>query len=110
MKLFLNCQDKYIKLIEISILKKSTPWSYVKINPKTSSPILDEEGNIQWDGYCIDFVKRLSEKLDFDYVLVPPTRGLLGDRVPGMNNTWDGLVGDLVTGVVLFFILVPKHF
>lgn len=45
------------------------------------------------------FAQRLSKKLDFDYVLVPPTRGSFGDRVPGLNNTWDGLVGDLVTGV-----------
>lgn len=69
------------------------------MNPKSSTPLLDEQGNIQWEGYCIDFAKRLSEKLDFDYVLVPPTRGSFGDRVPGLNNTWDGLVGDLVTGV-----------
>ena len=79
--------------------KQSIPWSYIKTDPKTSTPLLDEQGNVQWEGYCIDFAERIAEKLDFDYVLVPPTRGLFGDRVPGLNNTWDGLVGDLVTGV-----------
>lgn len=78
---------------------QAIPWSYIKINPKTSMPILDEVGNVIWEGYCIDFAKRLAEKLDFDYVLVPPTNGSFGDRVPGLNHTWDGLVGDLVTGV-----------
>lgn len=69
------------------------------MNPKTSQPMLDEKGNLQWEGYCIDFAQRLSEKMDFDYVLVPPKTGSFGDRVPGQVNVWDGLVGDLVLGV-----------
>lgn len=72
------------------------------MDPKLPIPLLDEKGNIIWEGYCIDFAQRLAEKMDFDYVLVPPTNGLYGERVPGLNNTWDGLVGDLVTGVRLF--------
>lgn len=78
------------------------PWSYIKLDPKTSEPLLDEKGNQIWEGYCIDFAKRLSEKLDFDYVLVPTKNGSFGDRIPGMNNTWDGLVGDLTRGVSIF--------
>lgn len=78
------------------------PWSYPKLDSKTSQPIVDADGNFVWEGYCIDFAKRLSEKLDFDYVLVPATKGSFGDRIPGMNNTWDGLVGDLMTGVSAF--------
>lgn len=78
---------------------QAIPWSYVKINPKTSAPMLDEKENTLWEGYCIDFAQRLSEKLDFDYVLVPPKSADFGERVPGKNNTWDGLVGDLMTGV-----------
>lgn len=65
--------------------------------------MLDEDGNSIWEGYCIDFAKRLSEKLNFDYVLVPAKRGDFGDRIPGLNNTWDGLVGDLMTGVRIQF-------
>lgn len=76
---------------------QAIPWSYVKINPKTSKPMLDGTGNAIWEGYCIDFAKSLSKKLNFDYVLVPS--GGFGDRVPGSPYTWDGLVGDLVTGV-----------
>lgn len=61
--------------------------------------MLDEDGNIMWEGYCIDFAKQLAEKLDFDFVLVPPSNGSFGDRVPGLNHTWAGLVGDLIIGV-----------
>lgn len=50
-----------------------------------------------WEGYCIDFADKLAQKLDFDYVLVPPTTGSFGERIT--NIKWDGLVGDLMTGV-----------
>lgn len=80
---------------------QSIPWSYLQLDPKTSLPLRDENGNVMWEGYCIDFAQQLALKMDFDYVLVPPRRGLFGERVPGFNNTWDGLVGDLVTGVRL---------
>lgn len=69
------------------------------MNKKTSAPLRYDDGNLIWEGYCIDFAQRLSEKMDFDYVLVPPKRGSFGDRIPSVNNTWDGLVGDLMTGV-----------
>lgn len=69
------------------------------MDPKTSKPILDDKGNPVWEGYCIDFALKLAEKLDFDYELVPTKVGSFGDRVPHMNNTWDGLVGDLMVGV-----------
>lgn len=75
------------------------PWSYIKINEKTGEPIRDDDGNVVWEGYCIDFAAKLGEVLDFDYELVPTKNGLFGDRVPNMNNTWDGLVGDLMVGV-----------
>lgn len=80
-------------------MHQAIPWSYVKINTKTSTPILDAEGNTAWEGYCIDFAQRLAEKLDFDYVLVSPRRGSFGDRISGLNHSWDGLVGDLIAGV-----------
>lgn len=58
-----------------------------------------------WEGYCVDFAQRLSEKLDFDYVLVPAKTGSMGERIPGLNNTWDGLVHDLMTAVSYSFLL-----
>lgn len=85
------------------------PWSYIKINEKTGEPMLDDMGNVIWEGYCIDFAAKLAEVLDFDYELVPTKNGLFGDRVPNMNNTWDGLVGDLMVGVSLFIFYIISH-
>lgn len=60
-------------------------------------------GNLIWEGYCIDFIQKLSEKMHFDYVLVPPKSGSVGERIT--NIKWDGLVGDLMTGVSTFIHL-----
>lgn len=62
---------------------ESKPWAY-----------LNKQG--KWEGYCIDFIAMLSEKLNFDYTLVTPSFGTFGDRLPEGN--WDGLVGDLASG------------
>lgn len=76
---------------------KGLPWSYLKRDAKTKKPLTDANGNLIWEGYCIDFAHKLSQKLDFDYVLVPPKSGSFGERIT--NIRWDGLVGDLMTGV-----------
>lgn len=75
------------------------PWSYMKYDKKTGEPLIDDNGNAIWEGYCIDFAAKLSEVMHFDYELVPTKNGLFGDRVLHMNNTWNGLVGDLMVGV-----------
>lgn len=76
---------------------ESIPWTYVRRDPVTVETVLDREGKPMWEGYCIDFVEKLAEVLDFDFELVPPRRGTFGSRMP--DNSWDGLVGDLMTGV-----------
>lgn len=72
------------------------------MDKKSLKPLLDDAGNMIWEGYCVDFARRLSEKLDFDYVLVPAKTGGSGERILGLNNTWDGLVHDLMTAVCPF--------
>lgn len=78
---------------------QAIPWTYVKKDPRTKKPILDNNGNPIYEGYCIDFARKLAEKLDFDYELILTKTGSFGDRIPHLNNTWDGLVGDLMVGV-----------
>ncbi|PNF39891.1 hypothetical protein B7P43_G01962 [Cryptotermes secundus] len=75
---------------------EAIPWSYMKRNPSTKEIMRDAEGNILWEGYCIDLLQKLSELMDFDYEIVPPANGEFGKRYP--NGTWDGMVGDLAMG------------
>lgn len=77
---------------------EAIPWTYVQRDPITAETVLDHQGKPVWEGYCIDFIEKLAEVLDFDYELVPPRRGTFGSRMP--DNSWDGLVGDLMTGVI----------
>lgn len=76
---------------------QAIPWTYARRDPNTGEAILDAEGKPTWEGYCIDFIAKIAEMMDFDYELVTPRRGTFGDRQ--VDNTWDGLVGDLMVGV-----------
>lgn len=68
-------------------IAEAKPWTYLSNDPE---PI--------WEGYCIDFIEKLAEKMNFDYTLVTPKNGKFGER--SENGDWDGLVGDLVTGEI----------
>lgn len=78
-------------------ITEAVPWTYMKTDPLTGETMIDENGNPIWEGYCIDMIQRLAEDLDFDYELVVPKKGTFGKRIA--FNKWDGLVGDLMTGV-----------
>lgn len=78
-------------------ITEAIPWTYMKTHPQSGETMIDENGNPIWEGYCIDMIQRLSEDLEFDYELVVPKKGTFGKRIA--FNKWDGLVGDLMTGV-----------
>ncbi|XP_033150369.1 LOW QUALITY PROTEIN: ionotropic receptor 25a [Drosophila busckii] len=75
---------------------ESVPWSYFRRKPNTGELVLNRQGKPVWEGYCIDFMKRLSEKLNFDYEIVAPQKGHMGER--NELGEWDGVIGDLVSG------------
>jgi hypothetical protein len=64
---------------------ESVPWAYVTEDPITH--------DLVWEGYCIDFMKKLSEMMNFDFEIVTPKQGRNGKRKN--NDKWDGLIGDL---------------
>ncbi|XP_013139310.1 PREDICTED: glutamate receptor 3 isoform X1 [Papilio polytes] len=71
------------------------PWTMKKLD-STGKVMLDEEGNILYEGYCIDLIEKLAQTMDFDYEIVTPKSGGFGQRL--RNGSWDGLIGDLMTG------------
>lgn len=76
---------------------ESPPWAYYMRDPKTKMIYRDENNKPIWTGYCIDFIDKLAEKLDVEYEIVVPRSGRFGKK--NRNGNWDGLVGDLITGV-----------
>lgn len=51
---------------------------------------------MEWNGYCVDFTKKLAEYMNFDYEFVEPANGSFGKK---KNGVWNGVIGDLATGV-----------
>nr|XP_033332474.1 ionotropic receptor 25a [Megalopta genalis] len=74
----------------------SVPWTIAKVDPVTGQMMKDENGKEIWEGYCIDFIKKLSEEMQFDYDLVIPEDRQFGKKLS--NGQWDGLIGDLAKG------------
>ncbi|XP_063689603.1 glutamate receptor ionotropic, NMDA 1-like isoform X2 [Bolinopsis microptera] len=58
------------------------------------------EGNGCFNGYCIDLVRKISEKLKFNYKFVLPRDNRWGGVNPNYTTGWDGLVHDLLTGFI----------
>lgn len=82
---------RYLRIGTASAL----PWSMYKLNPETNEPLRTSDGAPVWVGYCIDFIRRLSEVMDFDYDIVEPKSKTMGEKIDGQ---FDGTVGDLVSG------------
>ena len=56
-----------------------------------------EHGNVSYEGYCIDLLNKLAEKLHFTYTIYPSPDGLYGAKTT--NGTWNGIIGELVNKV-----------
>lgn len=84
---------------------QAIPWAYYKKNSETNEIILDDDKNPIWEGYCIDLIKDLADKMLFEFEIVEPSVGKFGKKYP--NGTWDGLISGLVTGVSNHIFLEP---
>ncbi|KRY54325.1 Glutamate receptor 1, partial [Trichinella britovi] len=55
------------------------------------------EGNEKFEGYCVDLLKLISEKIDnFPYRIQLAKDGRTGS--PDANGNWDGMIGELLRG------------
>lgn len=77
-----------IFLYKIFTFIQALPWSFKINNSVTGTSI--------WSGYCVDFTSKIAEMLNFNYEFVEPNNGTFGEKI---NGIWDGVIGDLVTGV-----------
>jgi glutamate receptor, ionotropic, invertebrate len=75
---------------------EGVPWTYRKRDPISKRVILDENNDPIYEGYCIDFIKKLAQAMNFSYELVPPTSGKFGEKLG--DGSFDGVVGDLIEG------------
>nr|ARO70285.1 antennal ionotropic receptor 8a [Dendrolimus punctatus] len=74
----------------------AVPWTMHKLDPNTGEPMITEDGQPVYEGYCIDLIDKIAEALEFDYEILTPKSGGFGQKLP--NGSWDGVVGDLMHG------------
>lgn len=74
---------------------EASPWSYL-LRDKAGKVLLDEHGDVIWDGYCIEFARKLADRMEYDFEFVVPKTGRFGRKFS--DDKWDGLIGDLYTG------------
>ncbi|XP_059056602.1 ionotropic receptor 25a [Achroia grisella] len=74
----------------------AVPWTLPKLDPDTGEPMVNEDGQPLYEGYCIDLIAKLSETMNFEYEIVTPRGGTFGMKLS--NGSWDGIIGDLVRG------------
>ena len=57
-------------------------------------------GNDVWEGYCMDMLKELADRLEFNYVLHGSYDGNFGGKSAD-SQEWNGMVREIVDGVRL---------
>ena len=75
---------------------ESIPWLYRKVDPETGG-VVDKDGNPVYEGYCMELLSRIAEKLNFAFEVVVAPRGMYGKKEES-SGRWDGLIGDLARG------------
>lgn len=74
---------------------EASPWSYI-VRDKYGKVMLDDNHEPIWDGYCIEFARKLADRMEYDFEFVVPKTGQFGRKYS--EDKWDGLIGDLYTG------------
>ena len=80
----------------------SAPWTFFKKDPKTGANLKDSEGNYIFDGYCVELLKQIAQKLNFEYEIILSSdwnrSGFEYGRKNITSGKWSGLIGDLASG------------
>lgn len=51
----------------------------------------------EWEGYCVDLLAQLAQKLDFKYSLKLVKDGRYGGL--DSSGNWNGMIGEIIRGV-----------
>lgn len=58
---------------------------------------IELSGNDRYEGYAIDIIQQLSEKLNFEYEIIIQSDGNYG--VYSNDTGWDGMIGKIIAEV-----------
>jgi Ligated ion channel L-glutamate- and glycine-binding site len=71
------------------------PYLIAKPDPVDGPP---RTGNDRYEGYCADLARMIADQVGFSYIIRPVADGKYGKKE---NNTWNGIVGELVRRVCI---------
>lgn len=66
---------------------------YVMINDEMK----DATGNLRFEGFCMDLVKKVAEQVKFNYTVEIVKDGKYG--AASGDGEWDGMIGELIRNV-----------
>lgn len=64
---------------------------------ETTTPLF---GNDRYEGYCVDVIEKLAKMLGFNYTFTVQEDGANGNFNKATNK-WNGMIGEIVDGVVI---------
>ena len=88
----------------------SAPWMFLNTNtptkdqldPNHKNYLKDKNGNSIVDGYCVELLKQIATKLNFEYEIILSSHwnrsGFEYGRKNETTGKWTGLIGDLASG------------
>ena len=72
----------------------------VEQSPPFVFRVTDENGT-HYEGYAIDVLKEIAQRLHINYRFTESSDGQYGLRQP--NGSWNGIIGDILAGVRRLF-------
>lgn len=60
-------------------------------------------GNDRYEGFAVDLIYELSLLLEFSYTFVVEADGNYGVCIDEVSNTWNGMIGKIMSGVSFGF-------
>ena len=60
----------------------------------------NREGKEMFEGFCVDLLNAVAQKIGFDYDIYTVLDGQTGQKYS--NGSWSGVIGELVRGVSCF--------
>lgn len=65
------------------------------------------KGNEQYEGFCVDLIKKLSEmnqNFSVNFIISKDRKSGSPHLHPNKTITWDGMVGDILNGVSIILL------
>ena len=78
---------------------QSKPYLQLKKQDEDGIPLV---GNAQYEGYCADLAKDISELVKIEYIIKLVADGKYGNKM--LDGTWNGMVGELTREVRLIHL------